>query len=109
MDESGHNEPSYDLKQFGFFVTGVVIFNGARKIVKKDGSIVVIVWHELSILNGIGIIQNTYDPLVDSDVLINNDEVIKYPNLELLITITAKGNRLWEYNGIFRMSDWQLV
>lgn len=97
------------LNENGFFIRGLVISNSARKITKKDGGVLALVKHELALDPGLAVLERFLDPKENPQVVIEGDEVTKYPELKKFEAVAVKASRIRDNNGQISSSSWEIV
>jgi len=87
----------------------MTISNGARKITKKDGGVLVVVKHEIALQPGVAVLERFLDPKDNLEICIEGENVTKYPELKVFEPVTVKVTRIRENNGQISTSSWELV
>ncbi|MGB0259560.1 MAG: hypothetical protein ACPGES_12985, partial [Coraliomargarita sp.] len=97
------------LNENGIFIRGVVISNSARKITKKDGGILALVKHELALQPGVAVLERFLDPKENPQVVIEGENVTKFPELKAFEPVAVKATRIRDANGQLTTSAWDIV
>ena len=109
MDKPVPKSTPAQLNENGIFVRGIVISSSARKITKKDGSILVIVRHELALQPGVCLLEEFLDPKFEPDIRVEGDEVTKFPVLKEFEPISVRGSRIRDNNGQISIGNWEII
>ena len=88
------------LPKHGVYVQGVVVSNTARTFKRKDGSgLGVRVSTELALQPGMATYDRFFDPVKDSEVKLQGEEVVSFPKLPDLQVVTLRVERYRVYDG----------
>ena len=107
--ETNNEHTTSRLNENGFFIRGLVISNSARKITKKDGGILALVKHELALDPGLAVLERFLDPKENPQVVIEGEEVVKFPELKKFEPVSVKATRIRDNNGQISSSSWEIV
>lgn len=97
------------LKEAGAFFQGTVVAVKAKLFTKKNGSRCVVVRHEAISAPGIVLLEQYFDPIHDSRVVLEGDEVVKYPAFRPLEWIYLKCGHFDGKNGQIRILEWEVL
>ncbi len=93
----------------GLFVRGIVMSSVAKAHQRKDGTgVFVIARHELALQPGLAVWEAFHDPK-DGQVKLEGENVIEFPKLPNLQTVTLKVLRWMEKDRWFVIKEAELV
>lgn len=110
MDMKTEKKTAVSTSGTGIYLRGIVISNSARKITsKKDGSVYVIVRHEVAIDPGLAILERFLKLGEDVGIQVEGDEVKAFPKLESFKPVHAKVSRFRMDGDHFSAKEWSLI